>query len=102
MRNNLTLTDMNQETPIATVKRTGSHKYWTPNHVYNTCEVLEFISYCNNFYNEQDGIYPIASREEIMDAVVEYLFQLESECQFDSIDREGVRGVIQPDYDFYL
>ena len=102
MRDNETLTDMIEETPIATVKRTGSHKYWTPNHVYNTCEVLEFISYCNNFYNEQDGIYPIASREEIMDAVVEYLYQLESECQFDSIDREGVRGVIQPEYDFYL
>ena len=96
------LTDMNQESPIATVKRTGSHKYWTPNHVYQTCQVLEFVSYCNNFYNEQDGIYPIATKEEITDAVVEYLFQLESECQFDSIDREGVRGVLQPDYSYYL
>ena len=108
MRNNLTLTDtdMIEETPIATVKKTSSqkysHKYWTPNHVYNTCEVLEFISYCNEFYNESDGIYPIATKEEITDAVVEYLFQLESECQFDSIDREGVRGVIQPEYAFYL
>ena len=95
-------TDMIEETPIATVKRTGSHKYYTPNHVYQTCQVLEFISFCNNFYNEQDGIYPIATREEITDAVVEYLFQLESECQFDSIDREGVRGVIQPDYSAFL
>ena len=104
MRNNLTLTDtdMIEETPIATVKRTGSHKYWTPNHVYNTCEVLEFVSYCNNFYNEQDGIYPIATKEEITDAVVEYLFYLESECQFDSIDREGVRSVLQPDYSPFL
>ena len=102
MRNNLTLTDMNQESPIATVKRTGSHKYYTPNHVYQTCEVLEFVSYCNNFYNEKVGIYPITTKKEITNAVVEYLFQLESECQFDSIDREGVRGVIQPDYSYYL
>ena len=93
---------MKQETPIATVKRTGSHKYWTPNHVYQTCQVLEFASYCNNFYNERDGIYPIATKKEITDAVVEYLFQLESECQFDSIDREGVRGVLQPDYSAFL
>ena len=93
---------MNQETPIATVKRTGSHKYWTPNHVYNTCEVLEFVSYCNNFYNEDDGIYPLASRDEIRSAIVDYLFELESECQFDSIDREGVRCYLQPDYSPFL
>ena len=93
---------MIQETPIATVKRTGSQKYHTPNHVYNTCEVLEFVSYCNNFYNEQDGIYPIASREEITDAVVEYLYECPSECQFDSIDREGVRAILQPEYSPFL
>jgi hypothetical protein len=89
---------MIQETPIATVKRVRPQTYWTPNHTYFLSEVLEFVNYCNEFYNESDGIYPIASKKEITDAVVEYLFQLESECQFDSIDREGVRGVIQPGY----
>ena len=89
---------MIQETPIASVKQVSSQKYYTPNHVYSQSEVLGFIEYCNEFYNEQDGIYPLASKKEITDAVVEYLFQLESECQFDSIDREGVRGVIQPGY----
>ena len=93
---------MIQETPIPVLKQVSSQKYWTPNHVYFQSEVLEFIEYCNNFYNEDDGIYPIATKEEITDAVVEYLYQLESECQFDSIDREGVRGVIQPEYSAYL
>jgi len=73
-------------------------KYSTPNHDYSQSDVLEFVNYCNEFYNESDGIYPIASKEQITDAVVEYLFQLESECQFDSIDREGVRGILQPEY----
>jgi len=89
---------MIQETPIATVKRVRPQTYWTPNHVYFQSEVLEFVNYCNAFYNESDGIYPIASKEEITDAVVEYLYELESECQFDSIDREGVRCYLQPEY----
>ena len=81
---------------------TMSIKYSTPNHVYLRSEVLEFVNYCNEFYNESDGIYPIATKEEITDAVVEYLFQLQSECQFDSIDREGVRGILQPHYSYFL
>ena len=93
---------MIQETPIPTVKRVRPQKYWTPNHVYLQSEVLEFVNYCNEFYNESDGIYPIASREQITDAVVEYLYELESECQFDSIDREGVRCYLQPDYSYFL
>ena len=81
---------------------TDMNKYYTPNHVYSQSEVLEFINYCNEFYNESDGIYPIASKKDIVWAVVDYLYDLESECQFDSIDREGVRGVLQPEYDCYL
>ena len=79
-----------------------SNTYKTPNHIYQTNQVLEFVSYCNNFYNELDGIYPIATKEQITDAVVEYLYSTESECQFDSIDREGVRGIIQPNYSEFL
>ena len=77
-------------------------KYSTPNHDYSQSDVLEFVNYCNEFYNESDGIYPIASKEEITDAVVEYLYQCPSECQFDSIDREGVRAILQPDYSPFL
>lgn len=61
--------------------------------------IVEFIDYCNDFYNIQGGLYPIASRSEISRAVREYLESLpEGEFCGDSLDRERVRCILQPEY----
>ena len=60
-----------------------------------------FIEYCNDFYNKKTGMYPIASRKEIINAIGEYLTQPhEYEIQFDSIDREKVREILEPSYNW--
>jgi hypothetical protein len=64
-------------------------------------ELNKFIEYCNGFYNIKDGIYPIATKDEIINAVGEYLTEPHQiEIQFDSIDREMVRKIIEPEYQF--
>ena len=61
----------------------------------------EFISYCNDFYNIESGIYPIATRDEIINAIGQYMTDPHKiDIQFDSIDRENVRKIIQPNYQF--
>ena len=60
-----------------------------------------FIEYCNDFYNKKTGMYPIASRKEIINAIGEYLTEPhEYEIQFDSIDREKVREILEPSYNW--
>ena len=66
-------------------------------------EVDRFVSYCNDFYNINTGIYPIATFEQIQDAVRYYLTQPnEVEVCFDSMDRERVRMILEPDYKMFL
>ena len=60
-----------------------------------------FIEYCNDFYNKKTGMYPIASRKEIINAIGEYLTEPhEHEIQFDSFDREKVRTILEPSYNW--
>jgi hypothetical protein len=62
-------------------------------------ELNLFIEYCNDFYNIESGMYPIAKRSEIINAIGEYLTEPhEHEIQFDSIDREKVREILEPGY----
>jgi hypothetical protein len=73
------------ETPIAVVVRERSF----------LIELQNFITYCNDFYNIENGIYPIATSEEIEAAIGEYLTSPhEVDIQFDSFDREQVRELI--------
>jgi hypothetical protein len=61
--------------------------------------IEEFIFYVNSFYNEKDGIYPIATKERIAEAVNIYLESKPlGQIYFDSFDRESVRQIIQPEY----
>jgi hypothetical protein len=61
--------------------------------------IEEFIFYVNSFYNEKDGIYPIATKERIAEAVNIYLESKPlGEIYFDSIDREFVRLILEPTY----
>ena len=58
-------------------------------------ELQNFITYCNDFYNIETGIYPIATSNEIEAAIGEYLTSPHQiDIQFDSFDREQVRELI--------
>jgi len=64
-------------------------------------ELNLFIEYCNDFYNIKSGMYPIAKRSEIINAIGEYLTEPhEFDIQFDSIDREKVREILEPNYNY--
>lgn len=58
-------------------------------------QLQNFITYCNDFYNIEYGVYPIATSEEIENAIGEYLTSPHQiDIQFDSYDREQVRELI--------
>jgi hypothetical protein len=64
-------------------------------------DLREFNQYCNDFYNEHYGEYRIASSEAIEAAIGEYLTEPhEHEIQFDSFDREKVREILEPSYNW--
>ena len=76
------------EKPIPMIKKRSFFK-----------DLEEFNQYCNDFYNQYYGLYPIASSEQIEDAIGEYLTEPHPyDIQFDSIDREKVREILQPGY----
>lgn len=65
--------------------------------------IKEFYDYVLSFYNDVDGVYPIATKERIIDAVNQYLeSKLLSEIHFDSFDRESVRMIIEPEYSIFI
>lgn len=62
-------------------------------------EIKKFHKYVYEFYNDYNGVYKIASRERIYQAVNEYLESKPlGQIYFDSFDREAVRMIIEPDY----
>lgn len=66
-------------------------------------EISQFYKYVSDFYNDVNGVYPIASEEKIVEAVNQYLESKSlSEIHFDSFDRECVRMILQPEYSLYL
>ena len=65
-------------------------------------EIKEFQIYVWEFYNDRDGIYPIANSIQIQDAVMKYMeSKLLTEIEFDSFDREEVRAILQPNYKMF-
>jgi len=62
-------------------------------------EIKEFQEYVCEFYNDKNGIYPIANNVQIQDAVMKYIeSMLLTDIHFDSLDRERVREILQPTY----
>ena len=58
-------------------------------------EIQNFINYVDNFYNEDYGIYPMTSRENIQHAVHQFITQpREVSLFFDSLDREAVKNIL--------
>ena len=66
-------------------------------------EITNFISYCNDFYNISNGIYPIATKKDIETACIKYIIEAKAiKLEFDSLDRERVRAILQPNYSMTL
>jgi GH15 family glucan-1,4-alpha-glucosidase len=66
-------------------------------------DLQDFIDYVNDFYNIEYGLYRLFTSEQIENAIGEYLTEPhEIDIQFDSIDREHVRKILQPEYEFFL
>jgi hypothetical protein len=62
-------------------------------------DIIEFIDYCNEFYNIETGIYPVATKNDIVKAVGQYIAKTNgNDIYLDSFDREKVREILQPNY----
>lgn len=66
-------------------------------------EIKLFHEYVWLFYNLESGLYPIATDKRIQEAVNQYLESKPlSQIYFDSLDRESVRQIIQPEYQIFI
>jgi hypothetical protein len=66
-------------------------------------DLQDFIEYVNDFYNVEYGLYRLFTAEQIENAIGEYLTEPHQiPIEFDSIDRENVRKILQPEYQFFL
>ena len=64
-------------------------------------EIQFFQNYCIEFYNDSNGIFPIAKRNDILNAInIFFLTEDKESIEFDSFDRERVRKILQPEYKF--
>ena len=65
--------------------------------------INEFTDYVISFYNNKNGIYPIASIDKIKGAVNKFLESKPlSKFHFDSLDRETVRCILEPSHSIYI
>ena len=58
-------------------------------------QIINFTDYCDEFYTIETGMYRIAKREDILDAVLKFVTQTNLDVAFDSFDREAVRVVLE-------
>ena len=62
-------------------------------------DIHEFTQYCNEFYNIETGIYPVATKKEIIKAVAQHISRTNGkDLHLDSFDREKVREILEPNY----
>ena len=58
-------------------------------------EITEFKRYLSSFYSVNEGIYPIATQEELEEGLNIFLMTTNIEkIEFDSMDREKVRKIL--------
>lgn len=66
-------------------------------------EIKKFYEYVWSFYNLKTGIYPIATDEKIQESVNIFLeSKFLQDIEFDSIDRECVRMIMDPEYSIFI
>jgi len=71
----------------------------------NLKEFIHFVKYVDSFYNDVDGIYKIATSEQIEDACIKFVTNAvadQTELHYDSIDRENVRCILEPTYSIFI
>jgi len=62
-------------------------------------DIHEFTQYCNEFYNIETGIYPVATKKDIIKAVAQHISRTNGkDLHLDSFDREKVREILEPYY----
>ena len=84
----------NPDKTIARIKNDTDDRY---DDVEEVTPLQSFQSYVLSFYNDVDGIYPIANKETILKAIDTYMASKPlHEIEYDSIDRENVRSIIEP------
>jgi len=58
-------------------------------------EIKYFENYCNEFYNINYGLYKIATKKEIKNAIkIFFLLNDFKNIEFHSVDREKVRQIL--------
>ena len=63
-------------------------------------QINDFYQYVDSFYNINYGVYRLTNTKTIIAACDDYLFTMDlSEVEFDSIDRERVRDILEIRYD---
>lgn len=71
----------------------------------NLKEIIHFVKYVDSFYNDVDGIYKIATSDQIEDACIQFVtnaIEKKTELHYDSIDRELVRQILEPSYSMFI
>jgi hypothetical protein len=59
-------------------------------------DFLDFTEYVYTFYNTENGIYPISTREQINKAIYIYITNPKNnKIDWDSMDREKVRTILE-------
>ena len=59
-------------------------------------DFLDFTEYVYCFYNNENGIYPIANRKQIEQAIYKYITDPKNNIiEWDSMDRENVRTILE-------
>ena len=62
-------------------------------------QINDFYKYVDSFYNINYGIYKLTTKKTIIAACDDYLFSMHlGEVEFDSIDRERVRDILEIRY----
>lgn len=71
----------------------------------NLKEFIHFVKYVDSFYNDVNGIYPIATSDQIENACIKFVanaIEKKTELHYDSIDRESVRKILEPNYSIFI
>lgn len=65
-------------------------------------QIYDFYEYVDSFYNINYGVYRLTNTETIISACDDYLMNMNmADVEFDSIDRERVREVLEIRYGCY-
>jgi len=69
------------------------------NEIRYISEIVDFIHYLDEFYHIERGVYKLFNDEQILTGVMMLISNNKfNDICYDSIDREKVRGYLDPNY----